>query len=977
MTLTSQPRSARAPGSFTLVFRAVAVCAAVIAAAAAPCGAQQLDGGVRGRVIDSASSGVPSVTLQVSGTEMVARSDSKGEFVLGHLAPGSHFVVLRRIGFALDSVEVDVRPGEIETLNVRLRPAQAQLAPVIISASPRLSSSTEQALDKQRNASNILSVLSGDVIRSLPNANAAEAAARIPGISTERDEGEGKFVQIRGTEPRLSNVTVNGVHMPGTQSGSRITKLDDVPTDILSAIEVSKTLSADQDADAIGGSVNLVTKTPEGAPRGYIAGQFGQANLESRQQGQGSAMWGGRFGADRRLGVLAGGTYDHNNRAINDVELAWDKNDNGTPIPVEWDQRDYLYDRTRYGANGALDYRFEDGSTAYLRAAWSKFQNFGVVYKYDVAANGDSSQASSGATGIGTDADLTRNTSNRTPVEQLTSVNAGGTKRFTNAEVNYNLTYGGTRSTSADANSSAFTYSGLNYRYDGSNHNFPTYRYLTAADRAIANDPANYNFASASIGAGRTRGDDFGGQLDALFDNTVGGTDGQFKVGAKYRDESRDNVNLNRNFTAVGDTPLTQVIGGFSDPSFYTALASGYEIGPQANHSVLRAYETNNPTMWRETTKPISDSLGNFTGGERVAAAYMMQTVDRGPLRINVGLRAENTALRFSGNVATTPADSTGRANGTQTVRRVTDTQNYTDLFPSMQMRYAFSADGNVRFAVTRGIARANYSDLSPHVSGEVCSTCALKFSNLSVGNPDLKPQHAWNVDLLGEQYIGNTGVFSAGVFYKQITGFIYKRQFIYNGPATEFDGYYGTEPMNGGDAHLLGGEFDFSRRLDWLPGAWAGLGFDLNWTQVDSRAAVLKDTAKVAANLGNPVVRYAPLPRQAKSIGNIALTYDSRMISARAAWQYQGANITSYGDGSATPDGDNWFLPHSQLDASVTFNLPGDIAVQLQGLNLNNAVFGFYNGNSQAQFSAQREYYGRSIILGIKYGFGAAPGTR
>ena len=250
-------------------------------------------------------------------------------------------------------------------------------------------------------------------------------------------------MQIRGTEPRLSNVTVNGVHIPGTQAGSRITKLDDVPTDILGAIEVSKTLTADQDADAIGGSVNLVTKTPEGAPRGYIAGQFGQSTLESRSQSQGSAMWGGRFGEQRKLGVLLGGTWDHNNRGINDIELAWDANAKGTPIPVEWDQRDYLYDRTRWGANGALDYRFDDGSSMFLRGAWSKFKNFGVVYKYDIAADGDSAQASSGAAGIGTGATLTRNTSNRTPCEQLFSVNGGGKKQLGGVEVNYMASYCG------------------------------------------------------------------------------------------------------------------------------------------------------------------------------------------------------------------------------------------------------------------------------------------------------------------------------------------------------------------------------------------------------------------------------------------------------------------------------------------------------------------------------------------------------
>jgi hypothetical protein len=101
-------------------------------------------------------------------------------------------------------------------------------------------------------------------------------------------------------------------------------------------------------------------------------------------------MWGGRLGEQRKLGILFGGTWDHNNRGINDVELAWDANAKGTPIPVEWDQRDYLYDRTRWGANSALDYRFDDGSSMFLRGAWSRFKNFGVVYKYDIAADGDS-----------------------------------------------------------------------------------------------------------------------------------------------------------------------------------------------------------------------------------------------------------------------------------------------------------------------------------------------------------------------------------------------------------------------------------------------------------------------------------------------------------------------------------------------------------------------------------------------------------
>src|SRR5581483_9671414 len=163
---------------------------------------------------------------------------------------------------------------------------------------------------KREQTDNFIVVQSGDEIRSLPNANAAEALARMPGVSTERDEGEGKFVQIRGTEPRLSNVTINGAHVPGTESGDRIPKLDDVPSDLLGAVEVSETLTADQDADAIGGSVNLVSKIPEDVPRGYFAIQGGMQSQLNAKQGQWSLMYGGRYGEQRKVGALLGVTFD-------------------------------------------------------------------------------------------------------------------------------------------------------------------------------------------------------------------------------------------------------------------------------------------------------------------------------------------------------------------------------------------------------------------------------------------------------------------------------------------------------------------------------------------------------------------------------------------------------------------------------------------------------------------------------------------
>src|SRR5664279_6334962 len=230
--------------------------------------AQEITGIIAGTVTDSASAPISNAILHVIDNRYGSVSADNGSYRIVGVAPGSYSVVVRRQGFGTDTFTVTIAVGETSQHDVALRSIPISLTEIVVTASPRMNETQQAALDKQRKADNIISVMSGDEIRTLPNANAAEAAARIPGVSTERDEGEGKFVQIRGTEPRLSNVTVDGVHIPGTQQGDRIAKLDDVPTDLLGAIEVTKTLTADMEADAIGGSVNLVTKIPEGAPRG-------------------------------------------------------------------------------------------------------------------------------------------------------------------------------------------------------------------------------------------------------------------------------------------------------------------------------------------------------------------------------------------------------------------------------------------------------------------------------------------------------------------------------------------------------------------------------------------------------------------------------------------------------------------------------------------------------------------------------------
>ena len=917
-------------------------------------------GSLSGTVTNAGGAIQPGAMVHLVATRFGAVVDSSGRYTIDKIPAGSYTVRVTKLGFVPDTATVEIQSGTDARRDAKLLPSVEFLAGVVVNAE-RLGESRASAFERRQAAPNVVTVLSGDDIRALPTLNAAEAAGRISGVTTERDEGEGKFVQIRGTEPRLSNVTVDGAHIPGTEKGTRIPKLDDVPSDVLAAIEVSKTLTADMDADAIGGSVNLVTKTPEGRPHGYVSGQFGQMTLQSYTQYQGGFAYGGRS-SDGKLGFLLGGSADHNNRGINDVEPAWTVDDQGRSIPIEWSQRDYAYHRNRYGLDGDLDYRFDSKTSVSVKGLWSLFENFGTRYVYDIATGATGStfgdtgdSAGVGPRGFGTGAELSREVQNRTPREQLYGGTFGLHTQLGTITAIASANYAGTRQSVNDYRSSPFIFDGpggqgLTVAYDASNRKYPTYRFADAAMAAAAADPGNYAMNSWGTSDGLTTGRDAGGALDFSLPYIVGSNGSTLRFGGKIRDERKDFVNRQRSFSSSTDLVLSQVLGSFSDPDYYKTLSSAYTIGPTPSLDATNNYE--NTHTFDDKTNTAKDALASFNGSERIYAGYLSNDIDIGALQIYVGVRAENTHSSYMGHVVT--RDTTKQVLGITTVP---GSKTYTDLFPSAQLRFAFAPETQLRLAVTRGIARPNYSDLAPHLSGTVGGNRSNP-ANLSSGNPDLRPQHAWNYDLLVEHFFPSVGVLSGGVFYKQINDLIVSQDFVYDGPVQDFVGQAGTRPTNVGSGHLLGFEAEWSQRLTFLPGLFNGVGFDANYTHVDSRALVDPSSG-----------RYAPMPRQSPNLATFGLSYDRGPVAGRASWSYQGANIVSYGDGTPTANGDNYFYGHSQIDASLSYNFSSAVQIQVQALNLNNAVFGFFNGTPRNDYSVQREYYGRTFYLGAKYG--------
>ncbi|MGA9543063.1 MAG: carboxypeptidase regulatory-like domain-containing protein, partial [Candidatus Sulfotelmatobacter sp.] len=320
-----------------------------------PAMAQSGKGTITGRATDTTGALLPGARVRVEPGGAAVATNQIGEFTIISLAPGEYKVTVSYVGFLPYTADVKVVADQATRVNVVLK-VEAKGEQVNVVADEL---GVAQDINVQRTSDNILDVMSEGVIQSLPNENIADVVGRMPGVSLERDEGEGKYVQIRGTEPRLNNTTVDGVELPAPEDNVRQFKLDTIPSDIVESVEVNKTLAANQDADAIGGTVNLVTKKAGDVPTFKLEGIGGFTPIENtRYIGLVMGTVGKRFGHDKRFGALFTGSYDYNGRGIDDIEPT--PNDTAVPSYNSMDIREYRYQRKRYGFGGSLDYKLKD-----------------------------------------------------------------------------------------------------------------------------------------------------------------------------------------------------------------------------------------------------------------------------------------------------------------------------------------------------------------------------------------------------------------------------------------------------------------------------------------------------------------------------------------------------------------------------------------------------------------------------------------
>ena len=881
--------------------------------------AQSGMGTISGIVTDAAS-GAPlaGADVLVEGVALSTATDRAGRFTLTGVPAGARDLLITYLGHREERAALTVRGGETHTVNASLARSSFSETVEVTAPATSIAESQAQALNLQRTALNITNVVSADQIGSFPDPNAAEAASRIPGVSIARDQGEGRYVLVRGTEARLNSMMIDGERIPAPEGELRQVALDAVPADQLQLIEVSKAVTPDMDADSIGGSVNLVTKQAVGRPTMLfsLAGGYNALQRSADQQ-QYSGTIGRRF-MGGRVGLLVGGSGSSLTRGSENFEATYES---GGLSDLEL--RDYMIERQRYGVNASGDVRVGNGGSLLVKAIFNEFKDYEINNR--VRFRPPNSR-------------IEHVLKNRHQDQHIRSLIGGGQHVVHSAAtVEYRLAWAESQEHQPDRLDTIFRQTGVTF--------VPNVSASAIDPRNIQPNPSRNDASRATLNAWeteifKTTDRDVTGSVNVQLPITTGADFGSLmKFGVKVKDKHKL-----RRFEATTGSPASPVSfaqlqdTGFANSRFLDFSPARYQPFPGIDADASRSLFNGLPSS-RIAVDHEGDAAG-YDADEQVHAGYAMAEFFIGDkLMLLPGVRYERTRIDYLGYEVL--YDDGGDYASTQPVTG-SDTTGF--LLPGLHLRYALSGATNLRAAFTRTLARPNYYDLVPY------QLVFQEDGEIARGNSSLRPTASNNVDLLLERYFASVGVVSGGVFYKRLDDYIFPFRF----QERRFgDLYEVTQPRNGDAASLWGMELAFQNRLTFLPGPFAGVGLYANYTWTDSSARFPDRDLE------------STLPGQSAHVGNVAIWYENAGFSARSAWNFHGRYVDAVGD---SPARDVYYDDHVQWDLSFGQQLTRQLRAFVDVLNLTNAPLRYYEGTTNRPI--QEEYYRWWATFGVKMNF-------
>ncbi|MDO5655305.1 MAG: TonB-dependent receptor [Flavobacteriaceae bacterium] len=911
---------------------------------------------ILGTITDDDALVMPGAEVYLEELQRQTITDEYGNYSFHQVPTGDYTLTVYALGYPITEKKVNVQ-GTVTRVDFRLNEGNLELNEVIVFGQ-RLTGQAK-ALNTQKSKNNISNVISADQVGRFPDANMGDALKRVPGVTMQQDQGEARDIVIRGLAPQLNSVTLNGDRIPSAEGDNRNVQMDLIPSDMIQTIELNKTLTPDMDADAIGGSVNLIRRSAPQQER--ISLTVGGGINAIRESGlfTASAVYGNRF-LNNSLGMVFNASMYDTNYGSDNVEFTWAEDDFGNAYTDDYQVRWYNVQRKRRSAGLNFDLKLAEGHTLLASALYNWRDDNEDRYRLRYRSYDPVYDAANNIIGFEGGRIVRDNKSGkggpRLERQTVQNYTFGGDHIFNKFKLDWGAAYSKAQEEKPDQRNAGFEIRGVDFTGMSGSTRFPVIRPLDMSLEDYATGPSQFTrIAALEAGSDITNEDEWAARLNIAFPFQVMSQPAELKVGGRMRLKSkmRDNGVVEYDpagfdMSSMNVADLIYFDGNGFNPG------SAYVPGFFLHNSWIGGLDIYNPAMF-EKSEDASYYVENYKAEENIVAGYVRYDQQlSNALSFITGVRIEKTNTNYTGNVV----EEDENLLGARSVK-----SDYVNILPGLTFNYRPSRNTVFRLAGTTSIARPNYYDIAPFVN------VLPEDNEILAGNPNLEATKALNFDLMAEHYFQNVGIISGGVFYKHLTDFIYtsrnlelsNSQFaeVFPGvsnPVDAGDSWRLIRPMNGEKANFYGAEVAIQRQLDFLPGFLKDFGIYANYTYTKSEAKGVKDTeGQDREGLS--------LPGTAPHMANASISYDGKRFGARLSLNYAASYLSELG-GDAFED--RYYDSQTFLDFNASYNFLKNFNLFVEINNITNQPLRFYQGIKDRTMSA--EYYQTRYLFGIKF---------
>jgi TonB-dependent receptor len=978
-------------------------------------------GSLQGSVSDSLQHDpLIGVNVFLKGTSLGGITDIEGKFKIVRIPQGTYTVRISYLGYVTKEKTVSIVNDKTTKLDAELMGDVLQGEVVIITAQAR---GQMAAINQQLTAKTIVNVVSEEKIKELSDANAAEAIGRLPGVSLIRSGGEATKIVLRGLSSKFANITVDGVKIPATDPNTRDVDLSAISQGSLAGIELYKSLTSDQDADAIAGTVNLVTRNapPERTLTLDLKGDYNKLMASAKQYDL-SARYTERFFNDI-VGVQLQGNLERKIRSKEDITYAYqyykDSQNSNSPTNIDYRMGPFTVDftdevRTRQGGQAIVDIKTPDSGSVKVSGLYSSTgRDYTLFNRSYVGISGSNGSM---------------DYNYRTTQTDISTVNTSvqGHNFFAGFDIDWTASFAQSRTDNPYDFAMKFTESpGVVIGGVPSGRDHPETNIIpfalndfsaAACSTSVFYSQTNYDrdrTAVANIARTYT--------LSDLFSGTV-------KMGGKYREKTRymnqqelDDNNILHGFSDVGVDVARLKTTRFLD-YYLHRKSSGPALSdfidyPAASRDLLGIYKmtplinVDAMKLWYDLTKnsitngeieygpSAQAALNEYAVAEHVGAGYLMNTLNIGQAATLItGLRVESESNDYTSHYTNGGVSTIVIRQIADTIKTANTTYSETIWLPNLQLTLRPTDYLTVRAAAYKALARPDYNMrlANFYISGNGGTTFTL-------GNPYIKDTRAWNYELNTLIHDNTIGLISISGFYKVIDNLYHQMSGV---SVDQVDSLFATQGMTWQTtapfasiihqrslhnltmpynslrtSYAWGFEFEHQLNFGFLPGYLSNftLSYNVSLTRsetyiIGSQTVSHSDTTYdlrgnphlTVTNFHVPVEYKRESEGQPKLYGNAALGYDIGGFSVRLSVFYQDEYVQQYSqDGQA----DIVVNTFSKWDLALKQKLSDEIAVMLNINNLTNReeTTSLKNNSSTWVIPRTAELYGLTADVGVR----------